>query len=242
MTFGRWAALEEDALEQGIRRRYRDLLRRVEEACLRSGRHPREVRVVAVSKNRTLREIEAAWRAGMREFGENRAQELAEKLGGAPPAISWHFIGHLQTNKVKIATGKVALIHSVDSLRLAEAIGREASRQGIVQEVLLQLNISEEPTKHGFRPEELEEALLNMKDIRGIRVRGLMTMAALTGDEGEIRRCFRTLRERRDEAVHRFPGLSLDLLSMGMSNDFEIAVEEGANLLRIGTAIFQEGA
>ncbi len=225
-------------LESGIRRRYEHVLRRVGDACKRSGRDPREVRVVAVSKNRSLREIEAAWRAGLRDFGENRAQELAEKLPIAPPGISWHFIGHLQTNKVKLVTGKVALIHSVDSLRLAEAIGREAGRRGIVQDVLLQLNTSGEQTKHGIAPEELEETLLNMRRIEGIKVRGLMTMAAFTADEEEIRRSFRTLRRCREEYGGRMQGISLDLLSMGMTNDFEIAVEEGADLLRIGTAIF----
>ncbi len=218
---------------------YREVLARIERACLRAGRDPDEVKVVAVSKNRSLEEIEAAWNAGMRDFGENRAQEFSQKFAEGPRGAVWHFIGHLQTNKVKMVVGRARLIHSVDSLRLAEAIGREAGRLGIVQEALLQLNLSGEPGKYGIPEQELEDFLLNIRDIEGLRIRGLMTMAALTTDESEIRRTFSALRRCREEMAERHPELGLGVLSMGMTNDFEIAVEEGADLLRIGTAIFE---
>jgi pyridoxal phosphate enzyme (YggS family) len=228
-----------EALCAAIAENYRKVRERVDRACLRAGRDPRGVKIVAVSKNRGLEEVEAAWRAGIREFGENRAQEFSWKYGGGPQGASWHFIGHLQTNKVKMVVGKAVLIHSVDSLRLAEALGGEAVRCGVVQDVLLQLNLSGEPSKHGVPPEELEGLLLNTLNVEGIRVKGLMTMAALTEDEGEIRRTFAALRKCREDMAARHAGVALDILSMGMTNDFEIAVEEGADLLRIGTAIFE---
>lgn len=194
--------------------------------------------VVAVSKTQPLEVVDAAWRAGLRVFGENRAQELVEKSGGAHPGIEWHFIGHLQTNKVRQVVGRAALIHSVDSVRLAGIIAEEAEKKGLLQPVLLQVNVSGEQTKSGLGLKDLLETLKNIKDMNGISVRGLMTIAPFTEDRDEIRRVFAGLRELRDGARGEMPGIGLELLSMGMTNDFEIAVEEGADLLRIGTAIF----
>lgn len=221
-----------------IASRYQEVLDRVETACRRVRRDPASVRVIAVSKTKPLETVEAAWQAGIREFGENRAQELIDKADKARSDIRWHFIGHLQTNKVKQVVGRAALIHSVDSERLAVTINEEAARRGMVQQVLLQVNISEEGTKSGFGLKDLPDMLLNISGMEALKISGLMTIAPLTEDAEEIRRVFAALRELRDGLRGLPKGLDLELLSMGMTNDFEIAVEEGADLLRIGTAIF----
>ncbi len=228
----------EPALEAVIGARYREVLDRVGRACARAGRDPASVKVVAVSKTQPFEAVEAAWRAGLRSFGENRAQELVRKSGGGLPGIEWHFLGHLQTNKVRQVVGRAAMIHSVDTVRLAGIIAQEAERKGLVQPVLLQVNISGEESKSGMGRKDLEEALENIQVMSGIAVRGLMTIGPFTEDREELRRVFAELRGLRDEAREALPGAGLDLLSMGMTNDFEIAVEEGADLLRIGTAIF----
>jgi pyridoxal phosphate enzyme (YggS family) len=221
-----------------IERRYREVLYRIEAACSRSGRDPAQVKVVVVSKTQSLERVREAIGAGIRDFGENRSRELVEKADGLERDIVWHFIGHLQTNKVRQVVGRASLIHSVDSERLAAVIAEEADVRGIRQQVLLQVNVAEEGSKSGLGVKDFPQAFLNIMSMRSICVKGLMTIAPLTGDEDEIRRVFSGLRELQDETARLYPQTNLELLSMGMTNDYEIAVEEGANLLRIGTAVF----
>lgn len=228
----------DEGLGSVIASRYREVLDRVETACARVRRDPASVRIIAVSKTQPLEAIEAARSAGIREFGENRAQEMADKAEGARSDIRWHFIGHLQTNKVKQVVGRAALIHSVDSERLAGMINEEAGKRGLIQQVLLQVNVSGEETKSGLGLKDLRGTLLNIRYMEALKVRGLMTIAPYTDDIEEVRKVFAALRELRDGLRDPRTGLDLDILSMGMTNDFEIAVEEGADLLRIGTAIF----
>jgi len=211
---------------------------RIAEAAARSGRDPKDISLVAVSKGRSIDLIKEAAENGQLAFGENRAQELREKQGLLSADLEWHFVGHLQRNKVNMVVGKVKLIHSLDSEKLAEAVDRRARALGIVQEVLLQVNISEEETKHGVDREEIEGLLEKALAMDGLIIRGLMTIAPLVDDEEEARPYFRKLRELRDMLAENYPQADLNILSMGMTQDFEIAVEEGANMLRIGTAIF----
>lgn len=218
--------------------RYREVLHRVEAACVRSGRDSAHVKVVVVSKTQPLERVREAFDAGIRDFGENRSQELVEKADGLDREIAWHFIGHLQTNKVRQVVGRASLIHSVDSERLAAVIDREAAAREICQPVLLQVNVAEEGSKSGLEVKDLTRAFLNIKSMSNISLKGLMTIAPLTEDEDEIRRVFSGLRVLRDEMARLHPETGLELLSMGMTNDYEIAVEEGADLLRIGTAVF----
>ncbi len=221
-----------------IKERYQVLLRRVESAATRVGRDPSSVRIVAVSKSQPNEKIMAAWEAGIRDFGENRAQEFIKKQNDIDLDITWHFVGHLQTNKVKMITGKALLIHSIDSERLAAEVNKHAKARGVQQDILLQVNESGETSKFGFTEKELEEALPNISALNNIKVRGLMTIAPLTDDDDEKRACFRRLAQLRHRLQEEYRDLDLNILSMGMTDDFEIAVEEGANLLRIGTAIF----
>ncbi|HUS82314.1 MAG TPA: YggS family pyridoxal phosphate-dependent enzyme [Dehalococcoidia bacterium] len=204
---------------------------RVDAACRRAGRSPSEVTIVGVSKGFPAGAVVAAWQAGLRDMGENRVQEAATKIAlataqGARPR--WHLVGHLQTNKVKTALSLFDIIHSVDSLHLATAIDRAASRP---VSVLLEVNVSGEASKYGLKPEEVEPALSRVRALPNIDVQGLMTVAPLLTDSEQARPVFRQLRE-----LAQSPGLPQ--LSMGMSDDFEVAVEEGATMIRIGRAIF----
>lgn len=202
----------------------------IEAACARAGRSPAEVRLVAVTKGHPLEEIRARVLAhGSFPLGESRIQEALPKLEALP--AEWHFIGPLQRNKAKF-TVQFDLIHSVDSLRLAETLGRKATEAGKIQPVLAEVNLSLEPQKHGFFEEELTEAIPRMQAIEGLELRGLMTIAPYTDDPQTVRPVFARLSKLAD----RF---GLAERSMGMSGDFEIAVEEGATLVRVGTAVFQ---
>jgi PLP dependent protein len=195
------------------------------------------VLIVAVTKTHGIEVIRAALEAGICDFGENRVQEFLGKYGLFPTA-DWHFIGSLQTNKVKDIVGKACLIHSVDSSRLLEEIDKRARAAGVVQPVLLEVNVSGEESKHGFAPADVREALVEASGMAGVAVRGLMTMAPF-GRPEDARWVFRELRELRD-SLREMPLNSVELseLSMGMSNDFRVAVEEGATIVRVGTAIF----
>ena len=205
------------------------------------GRSPNDVRLIAVSKNFPVSALEESYRCGQVSFGENRVQELQEKWRGSAHLdieIDWHFVGMLQRNKVRFIIGKVSLIHSVGSIRLIRTIERLAAQEDIVQDVLLQVNISGEETKQGFDPEQVEDALLQCCECPHVRVRGFMTMAPHYEDPEKARPVFSQLRELRDKLI--FHGIAPDLseLSMGMTNDFEVAIEEGATMIRIGSAIF----
>jgi pyridoxal phosphate enzyme (YggS family) len=217
--------------------RYQAVRRAVADAADVSGRSAAEVTVVAVTKTVGIEAIRHAIDAGVRDFGENRVQEFLGKYGLFPD-VNWHFIGTLQTNKVKDVVGRSCLIHSVDSVRLLDTLDRKAAEVGLVQAILLEINVAGEQSKHGFSPGEVSDVLAEASHLRNVLVRGLMTMAPLTKAE-EVRWVFRELRELRDslrESLH--DGVELDELSMGMSNDYRIAVEEGATIVRIGRAIF----
>lgn len=217
--------------------RYEAVRRRVADAADVAGRDPSEVTIVAVTKTVGLDDIRQAADAGIRDFGENRVQEFLGKYG-LFPGVHWHFIGSLQTNKVKDVVGRAALIHSVDSVRLLDEVSRRAEAAGIVQDVLLQVNVSGEGSKHGFSPDEMPDVLADAGREPSVRVRGLMTMAPFVRPE-DVRWVFRDLRELRDSLRAGAPdGVELDELSMGMTNDYRIAVEEGATIVRVGRAIF----
>jgi len=211
---------------------------RIARAAAAAGRNPGEVKLIAVSKGRSVGLIMEAARAGQTVFGENRAQELRDKLELVDRELEWHFIGHLQRNKVNMVVGKAVLIHSLDSERLAEAVDGRARDLGISQEVLLQVNVSREESKHGMEETEVSGLLDKTLTLPGLKVRGLMTIAPLLDDREEARPYFRGLRELRDGLAEKYPLADLGVLSMGMTQDFEVAVEEGANMVRIGTAIF----
>lgn len=209
---------------------------RIAAAAQRAGRDPAAVRLVAVSKTVPLDRIKEAVAAGQRLFGENYLQEARGKIEALGPAASWHFIGHLQSNKAKAAVGLFELIHGVDSLKLAQALNAAAAQIGKIQPILIQINLAGEASKSGTAPEAATELLLQIGKLSHLRVLGLMTMPPFLEPEA-VRPYFRTLRELRDRLQDR-RGQPLPELSMGMSGDFEVAIEEGATLVRVGTAIF----
>jgi len=212
---------------------------RVCAAARRSGRDPAEVTVVAVTKTVPLALVNEAAAAGLKDFGENRVQEAKAKIPAVTVGVRWHLIGHLQTNKVKDAVALFDLIQSVDSFRLAAEISREAGRMGKIRDVLIQVSTTDEPQKYGCSPVELEDLAGRIAELPAIRLRGLMTIGPLTEDVTQIRTAFRSLKHMFDRlAQARFGRETMTYLSMGMSGDFEIALQEGANMLRIGTAIF----
>lgn len=196
-------------------------------------------RLIAVSKTQPVARIKEAYDAGQRIFGENKVQEMVEKHPQLPSDISWHLIGHLQTNKVKLIVPFVSMIHAVDSDRLAEEINKQAARVGRVVDCLLQVHIAQEESKFGFAPNELIEWMSTEKvqALKNIAVRGLMGMATLTEDAAQVRKEFNGLRKLLEQ-VNQVSGLTMNELSMGMSSDYEIALEEGSTLVRVGTAIF----
>jgi pyridoxal phosphate enzyme (YggS family) len=219
--------------------RVAEVRERVERARERAGRAD-EVTLVAVTKTHPADAVRAVLAAGVADVGENRVQELEEKVGEVGrDAIGWHLIGHLQRNKAAKALPLFDLIHSLDSLRLAEALSAEAVKRGIEARALVQVNASGEDTKGGFEPAELVDALGRIAELPGMRVEGLMTMAPFTDDEAVVRAAFRRTRELLDDAARQVPGIGRRL-SMGMSNDFEIAVEEGSTLVRVGSVLFGE--
>lgn len=220
-----------------IAERYEQVRRRVRDAADCAGRDPADITIVAVAKTVGPPEVRAAIAAGVTDFGENRVQEFVAKHGLFPEA-RWHFIGTLQSNKAQHVVGHAALIHSVDSLGLLERIDRIAGTRGVVQPVLLQVNISHESSKHGVDRAEVEEMVAASLELPNVRVDGLMTIAPFQRPES-VRWVFRDMRDLFESiAAMRFNGLELTDLSMGMTNDFEVAIEEGATIVRIGRAIF----
>jgi hypothetical protein len=213
------------------------LRQKIEETCKRSDRNPDEVKLIAVSKYFGVDAIIEAKNCGLTDFGENRAQELTLKYEKLGKDVTWHFIGTLQKNKVKYAVNAAELIHSVDSLELVEEINNRASKIGKVQRILLEVKTSEEETKSGLETEiEILSLVKRCSELKNIELKGLMTMAPLTEDANIIRKSFRDLRNLKDQIKNK--GYNLTELSMGMTSDFEIAIEEGATMIRIGSAIF----
>jgi pyridoxal phosphate enzyme (YggS family) len=216
-------------IEQNIR----ELQQRIARACQRAGRSPDEVTLVAVTKTVDISAVEAAFNAGIRHFGESRVQEAKpkiEQLQKLKPGSTWHMVGHLQTNKAKTAADIFDIIHSIDSLRLAEALNNCSPKR---LPILIQVNVSAEETKSGFQLSEVNEAVRQIGKLANLDIQGLMTIAPWVDDAEEVRPVFHQMRQLRDS-------LGLRHLSMGMSDDFEVAIEEGATLVRIGRAIFGE--
>jgi pyridoxal phosphate enzyme (YggS family) len=205
----------------------------------RVGRSPQEVELVGVTKFVSLDRVQEAVDAGLGIVGENRVQEAREKVLAIKGDVSWHMIGHLQRNKVKAAVGLFDMIQSVDSADLASEIGRRSAQAGKKMDVLIEVRTATEQTKFGVEPCEVLDLIVEVAELDSISVKGLMTIGTFTDDESEIRRCFRELRELRDKAdALGLAGVEMRYLSMGMSSDFAIAIEEGSNMVRIGTAIF----
>lgn len=213
--------------------------RRILQACQRADRDPSEVRLVAVSKTKPAAMIEEAAAVGQQLFGESYAQEFSAKFDQLGTAVDWHFIGGLQTNKVKYLRGKVNLIHSVDRLSLAQEINRQWAKIDQVANILIQLNLGAEASKSGAGEAELEQLLRQVAELPNLHIRGLMALPPYLDDPEEVRPYFRQLRQLAEiMKTRKIPGIELQELSMGMSHDFEVAIEEGATLVRVGSAIF----
>ncbi len=226
-----------------LKSRIADIMAQINQAALRCGRNPEDVRLVAVSKTFPVEAIEKAVGAGLTVFGENYVQEARPKIERLASArLSWHFIGHLQTNKARYAVHLFDLIHSVDSLRLARALDREAAKAGKIQAVLIQVNIAREAAKSGIEPEDAPQLVDDISRLKHLSLRGMMTMPPYFDQPEKVRPYFSALRDLRDRIVAEASpaGISLPELSMGMSGDFAAAIECGATLIRIGTAIFGE--
>lgn len=210
-------------------------------ACERSGRKPEDVTLIAVSKTKPMEMIKELYAAGKKEFGENKAQEMKEKCDCLSKDIKWHFIGHLQTNKVKYVVGRAAMIHSIDSLHLAETVNRECEKKGCTVSVLVEVNVAGEDTKFGVKPEETEHLIREIAKLPYVHVCGLMTIAPFVENPEENRWIFRILHNLSvDISGKNIDNIDMNVLSMGMTNDYEVAVEEGATHVRVGTGIFGE--
>ena len=212
---------------------------RITKACERSGRERSEVTLISVSKTKPVEMLQEAYDAGSRDFGENKPQEIREKYPQLPTDIRWHMIGHLQRNKIKYIIDKVCMIHSVDSIRLAEAIDEEAKKHGIVMPVLIEVNVAEEESKFGVHLDEVESLIRQISELSNIQVQGLMTIAPFTENAEDNRIYFRKLRNLYvDIKDKNIDNVNMCNLSMGMTGDYEVAVEEGATMVRVGTGIF----
>lgn len=215
--------------------KYKQVMSQIAEATLRSGRDPGAVKLIAVTKTVGIEMVRRAAALGIEDFGENRVQDAADKVA-AMPDLRWHFIGHLQSNKVKEVLPAYTLIHSLDRFSLAEALQDQAKKVGCLAEVLIQVNVSGEQSKFGLAPDELPAFLEKISVLDQVKVKGLMTMAPFLEDPEETRSYFRQLRLLRE--ANQKEGLALPELSMGMTNDYVVAVEEGATMVRIGSALF----
>lgn len=220
-----------------------DNLNRVKEeivfSCGKCGRNPEEVTLVAVSKTKPKEDILELYQSGQRDFGENYIQELREKHDSLPADIRWHMIGHLQRNKVKYIAEYITMIHSVDTLELAAAIDKEAAKHSRIIPILMEVNVAGEDTKFGVAPEEAASFAEAISHLPNVRLRGLMTSAPFVENPEEDRAVFRELRKLSvDIRQKNYNNVTVDVLSMGMSNDYQVAVEEGATIVRVGTSIF----
>lgn len=218
-------------------------LKRVEEnirkACEKAGRAREEVGLIAVSKTNPPERIREAYELGLRDFGENRVKELLGKQPQLPPDLRWHLIGHLQTNKVRPVIDRTVLIHSIDSVKLSDTVDFEAKKKGIKVNGLLEVNISGEESKFGFRPEEIPALLSRLQQYKNLKIKGLMTVAPPVRDAEENRGVFRSLKQLSIDIQSKCTdNVSMNVLSMGMTGDYCVAIEEGATLIRVGTGIF----
>ena len=213
--------------------------KRIQAACDRAGRKREEVTLIAVSKTKPVETLQEAYDLGVRIFGENKVQELSAKYEALPKDIHWHMIGHLQTNKVKYIIDKAELIHSVDSLKLAETIEKEAAKHDLIADILVEVNVAEEESKFGMKMEEVIPFVEKVSAFPHVRVRGLMTIAPFVEDPEENRSIFADLHKLYiDIKKKNHDNDTVSVLSMGMTNDYEVAIEEGATMVRVGTGIF----
>lgn len=221
-----------------LKDRITEVKQRIEDACARSGRSPDGVQLIAVTKYVSLETTQAVLDLGIDQIGENRWQDAKEKWEALGHRGTWHFIGHLQTNKVKDVIGRFRWLHSLDRLSLAKEIEKRAAQDGRRISCLIQLNVSGEESKHGMEPKELSDFIEQVLQMKHLDLRGLMTMAPYSDDPEEARPIFRELRNLQEDMRKRFgKELQLDHLSMGMSNDFEVAIEEGATMVRLGSVL-----
>ena len=213
--------------------------KRIQAACDRAGRKREEVTLIAVSKTKPVETLQEAYDLGVRIFGENKVQELTAKYEALPKDIHWHMIGHLQTNKVKYIIDKAELIHSVDSLKLAETIEKEAAKHDLIADILVEVNVAEEESKFGMKMEEVIPFVEKVSAFPHVRGRGLMTIAPFVEDPEENRSIFADLHKLYiDIKKKNHDNDTVSVLSMGMTNDYEVAIEEGATMVRVGTGIF----
>ncbi len=218
-----------------------EVQKRIRDACDRAGREESEVTLVAVSKTKPVEMIREAYKAGVRDFGENKVQEMMDKYDQLPPDIRWHMIGHLQRNKVKYLIGKVHLIHSVDSLRLAEEISAQSVKREVDTDILIEVNIAGEESKFGISRDETLTLMEEIAKLPRIHIQGLMVIAPYVTDPENNRSYFREIRELSvDIARKKIDNIYVRILSMGMTGDYEVAIEEGATMVRVGTGIFGE--
>lgn len=214
---------------------------KVQDACKRAGRNSKEVTLIAVSKTKPVEMLQEIYDCGCRDFGENKVQEIMDKYDKLPSDIRWHMIGHLQTNKVKYIVDKVYMIHSVDSIKLAKEISKEAVKKNVTVKVLLEVNVAQEETKFGMMSEEVKDFYDEVIDLPGLKVCGLMTIAPYVEDAEENRQYFVKLKQLMvDMTAEKTDNKSVGELSMGMTGDYEVAIEEGATYVRVGTGIFGE--
>lgn len=218
---------------------YKHVLEQVNEACDKSNRNKDDVTLIAVSKTKPASDIQELYDYGVRDFGENKVQELTSKYEELPKDIRWHLIGHLQTNKVKYIVDKVYMIHSVDSVKLAKEIEKEAAKKNVIVNILVQVNVANEDTKFGLDNSEVIKIVEEIATLPHLKIKGLMTIAPFVDDGEENRKYFTELKQLSvDIKAKNIDNVSMDMLSMGMSGDFETAIEEGATHVRVGTSIF----
>lgn len=214
---------------------------KIETVCNTHGIPRDSITLIAVSKTKPVEMLQEIYDAGCRDFGENKVQELVDKYEQLPKDIRWHMIGHLQRNKVKYIIGKVVLIHSVDSLRLAETIEKESAKHNITTDILIEVNMAHEESKFGVLPEEIYDLLMEISKFEHVRVKGLMTVAPFVDNPRKNSEIFEKMHKLSvDIESKNIDNITMSILSMGMTNDYEVALEEGANMIRVGTAIFGE--
>ncbi|MBQ3037491.1 MAG: YggS family pyridoxal phosphate-dependent enzyme [Lachnospiraceae bacterium] len=227
--------------ESTIKDNYENVLQRVKDACVRSNRDVNDVTLIAVSKTKPVEMLQEVYDCGCRDFGENKVQEIMDKYDQLPSDIRWHMIGHLQTNKVKYIVDKVYMIHSVDSVKLAKEISKEARKKGVVVKILLEVNVAKEESKFGIMSETVNDFYKEVVDLPGLEVCGLMTIAPYVEDAELNRQHFVKLNQLMVDIVQeKTDNISVGELSMGMTGDYEVAIEEGATFVRVGTGIFGE--
>lgn len=224
-----------------LRENLQEVNDRIEKACVKAGRNKDEVTLIAVSKTKPLSDIEELILYGTKEFGENKVQELVDKYENVSTPVNWHLIGHLQTNKVKYIVDKVSLIHSVDSLKLAKEIQKEAAKKNVIVNILVQVNVANEDTKFGLDTSEVLDLVNEISILPNIRIKGLMTIAPYVENPEDNRPYFKELKQLLlDIKSKNIDNVDMSILSMGMTNDYEVAIEEGATMVRVGTGIFGE--